>query len=127
MSAIYTLDKFFDGVFSDFGGPRRMEDFKYQVDSSQYYQSSDENGVTIEMPLAGVSKEGLRVNIEERVLTIEATPTVKSALVKPVNKSWSLADNIDIDNIVAKLENGLLTITLPRIKHMKRTVSVLVS
>lgn len=124
MSA-YALDEFLNNVFDMYAMPNVMSDFKYT--GTEYYQTNTESDITIEIPLPGMSKENLKINIEDGLLNIQATSSIKSRAIKNINKSWSLDDSIDINNINAKLENGLLTVKLIKTKPSKKTVAITVS
>jgi len=124
MSA-YALDKFLNNVFDVYAMPNVMSDFKYT--GTEYYQTNTDSDITIEIPLPGISKENLKINIEDGLLNIQATSSIKSRAVRNINKSWSLDDSIDINNINAKLENGLLTVKLTKIKPVKKSVTVTIS
>ena len=124
MSAVYTLDKIFNNLLNN---SEPLGIHNYSCDSNEYYQTSTDGEVVIEMSMPGISKENLKVNIEQNTLIIEAKPSIKSKAERGVKKCWYLPDNVDIDNITAKLENGLLTLTMPKIKPAKKTVSVTVS
>ena len=123
--SVHALDKFLNNVFDVYLMPNFSSDFTYTKD--EYYVSSDEKQWTIEMPMPGISKENLKIDIEDNLLTIKATPTVKSKFVKGVSKSWYLDESIDASSITAKLENGLLNVTLPKLKPQKKSVAVTIS
>lgn len=123
MLTTYALDKYFDRFF-DYGG---VEAWNYGSTSNQYYQSETESEVTIEMSAMGVSRADLKIEVVDHVLTVEGKPQTKSKLVSGFKKSWTLGEHIDVGNIVAKLENGVLTLSLPKIKPVKKTVSINVS
>jgi len=121
MSA-YALDKFLNNVFDMYAFPDTVSDFRYT--GTEYYQTSNDKEVIIEMPMVGISKEELKIHVEDHVFTIEATPKNKTKFSKSIKKSWTIDDTINIDGILAKLDNGLLIVTLPKVKPLKKTVSV---
>lgn len=123
--SVHALDKFLNNVFDIYATPGFSSDFTYTKD--EYYVTSDEKQWTIEIPLPGISKENLKIDIEDNMLTVQALPTVKSKAVKAVKKSWYVDESLDVSSIVAKLENGLLTISLPKIKPTKKSVAVTIS
>lgn len=123
--SVHALDKFLNNVFDIYATPGFSSDFTYTKD--EYYVTSDEKQSTIEIPLPGISKDNLKIDIEDNMLTVQALPTVKSKAVKAVKKSWYVDESIDATAIVAKLENGLLTISLPKIKPTKKSVAVTIS
>ncbi len=112
-------------VFDIYAVPGISSDFTYSRD--EYYVSVDEKQWTIEMPLPGISKDNLKIDVEDNMLTVQATPSVKSKATKSVKKSWYVDENVDVTSIVAKLDNGLLTVTLPKIKPTKKSVAVTIS
>lgn len=123
--SVHALDKFLNNVFDIYATPGFSSDFTHTKD--EYYVTSDEKQWTIEIPLPGISKDNLKIDIEDNMLTVQALPTVKSKAVKAVKKSWYVDESIDATAIVAKLENGLLTISLPKIKPTKKSVAVTIS
>ena len=84
-----------------------------------------EAGLTLVMEMPGVSRNKLDVSLEGGVLRVEGHLDFSSyAGMEPVYteynvghyaRSFSLSDKIDQDNIEARLEDGVLTLTLPRI------------
>lgn len=123
--SIYALDKFLNNVFDVYAMPGISTDFTYNKE--EYYVSSTDKQWTIEIPLPGISKEDLKIDFENSMLTVTANSTLKSKAVRNIKKSWALDDTIDVSSIAAKLENGLLTITLPKIKPTKKSISVNIS
>lgn len=114
----YSLDRYFDKIF----------DIDYSnYASNSYYESFNDKEVLIEVAMPGISKEDLKVSIVDSTLTVEATPKTKSKFAKAVKQSWKLSKDIDLENINANLSNGLLILTLPRVKPVKKTISIEVS
>ena len=108
------LDNFFTtGVIS--GRP---------TDSSRYFQMSNENAYTIEAPMIGVAKQDLSVNVEGNRLIVSANASLKSRFSNNFHQEWILNEDADVSAINAHLTNGLLTLTIPRIKPAVRSVSV---
>lgn len=103
--------------------------FKHDVAHSknEYYITAEDKQWTIEIPLPGMSKENVKVGIEDGLLTVEANPTFKSKSVRDFKCSWNIDEAVDSTNITAKLENGLLLIVLPRCKPAKKSIAVTVS
>ena len=123
--SVHALDQFLNNVFDIYAMPSFSGDFKYSKD--EYYVTSDDKQYTLEMPMPGISKEDLKVDIEEGMLVVQAAAKIKSKAVKNVKKSWYIDDSIDTGNISAKLENGLLFVTLPKAKPNKKSIAVTVS
>lgn len=123
--SVHALDRFLNNVFDVYALPTFSSDFTYIKD--EYYISSDDKQWSIEMPMPGISKDNLKVDVENSMLVVEATANIKSKAVKNIKKSWYIDDSIDINNISAKLENGLLLITLPKIKPSKKSINVTIA
>lgn len=123
--SVHALDRFLNNVFDAYAMPNFSSDFTYTKD--EYYVTSDEKQWTIEMPMPGISKDNLKIDIEDNMLTVKANPSTKSKAVKGVSKSWYLDETIDASSITAKLENGLLIVSLPKLKPQKKSVAVTIS
>lgn len=61
--------------------------------------------------VAGVPADGVQLTAEKGVLTLTAT-----APKWVWKRSFTLPDDVDVDNISASLKDGLLTINLPRVQ-----------
>jgi HSP20 family protein len=95
----------------------------------------DENAYVVEVDLPGVKKEDIKVNIdpEKRTLSISGERKFKEEVKKEdyykiessygkFMRTFSLPENVDADNIDAKTEDGVLTITIPKIKKEGKEV-----
>lgn len=70
---------------------------------------SDDN-ITLDMALAGTPKEDINVDVKGGYLNI----TVNKGEDNKIEKSYKLPEDIDIENVSAKYENGMLNIVLPK-------------
>jgi HSP20 family protein len=77
--------------------------------------------LTVEMP--GLSKQDVEVSVEGDTLTIKGGKTVekegKGWLRREIRstkfeRSFSLGDGVDAEKIKASMENGILTLSLPK-------------
>jgi HSP20 family protein len=83
-----------------------------------------DGGLTLVMEMPGVGRENLEVSLEDGVLRVEGRldfsvyagmePVYTEYNVGHYARSFSLSDKIDQDNIDARLEDGVLMLTLPR-------------
>ena len=64
-------------------------------------------GYEVEMPVSGFTPEQIEITVEDGVLTASGKNEKRS-----FRRSIVLPDEIDSDSIEAKVENGLLTLTL---------------
>jgi HSP20 family protein len=70
----------------------------------------DEKAWTVTLDLPGVAKEELSINIEGTIVRIETGKEAK----RPFKAAYELPQDIDADASAAKLENGVLTLTLAK-------------
>lgn len=119
--APYNLDRYLDSFFGTNTNVIGVRGYRTE---SRYVQTSNDTAYIIEAPMVGVTKNDLKVNIVDNNLIVTASPTVKSRFSTSFSQSWILNDDADVNNINARLENGLLTLTIPRVKVATRTVNV---
>ena len=86
------------------------------------------DGYTLEVEMPGLSKENLEMWVENNELTIlgrRAIPSVEGTLIhresRPENfrRSFELDPSIDAGKIGAKIEQGVVTLTLPKAEQVK--------
>ncbi len=65
---------------------------------------------TVTLDLPGVAKEELSINIEGTIVRIETSKEAK----RPFKAAYELPQDIDAEASAAKLENGVLTLTLAK-------------
>jgi HSP20 family molecular chaperone IbpA len=101
--------------------------FPYGVSTTaktRYTQTVNENAYVIEAPMVGVVKNDLVVNVVDNNLIVSATPSNKNRWSADFKQTWILNEDADVNAINARLENGLLTLTIPRVRPVTRTVNV---
>ncbi|HCL56575.1 MAG TPA: molecular chaperone Hsp20 [Spirochaetia bacterium] len=79
--------------------------------------------------IPGVSKETLEIEVEKNTLKIKGSPVWESGEWEAVyrefkddyefERSFEIGDDIDKDNIKAKIENGVLGLVLPKQEKAK--------
>jgi HSP20 family protein len=88
-------------------------------------------GYQLELNVPGRNKEDFNINLEKDLLTVsfeakkenkpEGITTVRREFsVKSFKRSFSLDEKIDVTNIQAKYENGILRIELPKKEEVKQ-------
>ena len=93
------------------------------------------DGYTLEIEMPGVAKEGLDISFDNNDLTIvgrRPLPQVEGTLIhhesRPENfrRTFELDPSIDGNKISGKIEQGLVTVTLPKAENVKpRKITVL--
>jgi HSP20 family protein len=85
-------------------------------------------GYTLQVEMPGVNKEGLEISVENNELTIlgrRSLPTIDGTVIhreiRPNNfrRTFELDPSIDTAKINAKIEQGVLTLTLPKTEQVK--------
>lgn len=84
----------------------------------QVSQSDEATVLSVDVP--GLSREQLQLRIEENMVhlsSVEGAP-------RQVRRSWELPHKIDATASSAKLELGVLTLTLQRLQPVDKTVTL---
>ena len=92
------------------------------------------DGYMLEIEMPGVGKDGLDIAVENHELTIigrRSVPAAEGTAIhresRPENfrRTFELDPSIDANKISAKIDQGLMTLTLPKAEHVKpRKISV---
>lgn len=86
----------------------------------------------IELSAAGLGKDDFKVNIEEGLLTIsfekkeeakadDYKTVIREFTQKSFKRSFTIDDKVDVDNIQAKYDQGVLKLHLPKREQAKIT------
>jgi HSP20 family protein len=125
------VNNVFNSVFDDL-----LNQIPTWKDNSLHYPPVNihetKDGYHIELSAAGLSKDDLKVNIEEGLLTIsfekkeepkaEDYKTVRREFTqKSFKRSFTIDDKVDVDNIQAKYDQGVLKLHLPKREQAKIT------
>jgi len=86
------------------------------------------DGYTLEIEMPGVKKDGLEISVESNELTIigrRSLPAMAGTLIhresRPENfrRLFEIDPSIDANKISAKIDQGLVMLTLPKAEHVK--------
>jgi len=86
------------------------------------------DGYTLEVEMPGVSKDNLEMWVENNELTIlgrRSMPSIEGTLIhresrqENFRRSFELDPSIDAEKISAKIEQGVVTLTLPKAEQVK--------
>jgi HSP20 family protein len=86
------------------------------------------DGYMLEIEMPGVRKDGLDISFENNELTVigrRSLPALEGTLIhresRPENfrRVFELDPSIDANKINAKIDQGLVTMTLPKAEHVK--------
>ncbi len=70
----------------------------------------DDKAWTVTLDVPGISREDLAISVEGPVVRIETRPEAQ----RQYKAAWELPQDIDVESTSAKLENGVLTLTLAK-------------
>ncbi len=88
----------------------------------------DANNYYARFEIPGVKKEDVKVELNDRMLTVSAERKTKAEGGEQsfsLSRSVSVPDSVAADKIGAKLEDGMLTVTLPKQENRKpRTIDI---
>lgn len=88
----------------------------------------DGEGYMLQVEMPGVNKEGLEIAVENNELTIlgrRSLPTVEGTVIhresrsNNFRRSFELDPSIDTGKISAKIDQGVVTLTLPKAEQVK--------
>lgn len=95
---------------------------------SNYFFTTNEDNYILEVPMVGITKENLSIVIEDNKLTISAKADDKiSYYAREFKQTWYVPKDANLDELAAKLEYGVLRLTVARIKPVKKVVNVAVA
>ena len=95
----------------------------YQCESFKINITDQEESYVMEAELPGFSQEDVSIQLNDSRLTIETTKEEKELTSKFLMKErtsknykrvFSLPNNVEKDMIAASMENGILTLTIPK-------------
>lgn len=115
-------DPFFKTLDTVFEGSRiqRLPETKVSKGDSEY---------SVSMSVPGLTKEDLKISIKEGVLKISYEKEEKDEkyhFVESFSKQYRIPDDVKEKDIEGKVENGVLTLTLPidKKKSLERLISL---
>lgn len=111
----------------------RTHDRPTYVPATDIYQKEQNIVIMADMP--GVDENSVHIHVEKNILTItgHTVPVIpegfhlRYAEYQPgvYERSFSLADDIDLDKIEAAMKNGVLSVILPKAEQTQpRTITV---
>ena len=79
-----------------------------------------DDAFTLTLDLPGIAKEELSIGVEGQILRIETKPEA----ARQAKYAWELPQDVDVSASAAKLENGVLTLTLTRVKPVAKVTQI---
>jgi HSP20 family protein len=133
-AALQTVNHLFDEVLN-----RNIGDLVGDPDFSHTYPAvniiENEQAFKIELAAPGLPKEAFKIHLEKGQLTISATQKAATETPNPTElrytrrefnyltfkRSFELPENVDATQIKAAYEQGVLTLTIPKVEPKNLT------
>lgn len=123
----YSVNNLVDEMLRDFSKPVAKNVKRIPLNVFE-----DENGYFLELSVPGYSKEQFKISSKDDQLIIKAEVEEKEETtykrrefsVSAFEKSYYLPDNVDLDNISAKYNNGVLTIELQKQVKEEKNIQI---
>lgn len=109
-----------------------LESAEERTESARFYRPytdihDSENTIVVTMDVPGVDRKDVDIKLEKDVLTITGLvdlsgydglePLYTEYNVGNYTRSFTISNEVDRDGIAAKIDNGVLTVTLPKSKE----------
>jgi len=107
-----TLDRYFDAALQ---AP--------VVQTSNCCIAEDDKAYTLSFDVPGVTREQLSIGIEANVVRLETLPEAP----RQYKAAYELPQDIDVAASEAKLENGVLTLKLAKLKPESKTTKLAIN
>ena len=82
--------------------------------------TQDEKSTTLQLDVPGLAREQLSISIEGNVVRLQSV----EGAPRQVQRAWELAADIDAAHSSAKLENGVLTLTLAKVEPVSKATTL---
>ena len=132
-NVLIVFDKFIADVFKT---PIFNDEVKTGTATPSVNVAENAGEYRLEVAAPGLTKEDFKVNIEDNTLTISAEKKVENETKEgekylrrefgytAFQRSFTLPETIDIANIKATYENGVLHLSLPKVEVKKASKTI---
>lgn len=118
------IDEFPEGISFEVGG------FNPRLDLAE-----DDTKIYVYVELPGVSKENVKLSLQDNILTIKGEKKKEiedekinyfrsERIFGAFSRAIELPVEVDMDNVSAKFENGVLYIELPKVQKAKKEKTI---
>jgi len=114
------LENFFERAFQMGNRVNPFEGLSHRQVPVDLY--SDEDAYYVQAELPGVNKKDVSIEIDNAVLEIRAhrsTGEEGSKVETNFSRKITVGDDINVDQVKARMEDGILTVTLPKSETRK--------
>jgi len=129
-SDVDLFDLLLNDLFVDNFKPMR---YKSKIKQITYDVIENDKEYLVEIPLAGIKKEDIKVNVEKQILNIvaeriennEINYNRKETFFGKFEKSFKLPDDVDKENITANSVDGILKIIIPKLEQKNDNIKTI--
>jgi len=91
------------------------------LDSYKYRTTLDEqeNCYVIHAQVPGLSKEDINITLDDNILKIRGEKAINDHMTCSINKELSLGRDVNSSKITAKVDNGILEVSIPKLEKCK--------
>ena len=89
---------------------------------ADYTVTQDDKATTLQLDVPGLARDQLQITIEGKQVRLQSLESAP----RQVRRAWELPEDIDASTSTAKLENGVLTLTLVRLVPADKAVQLVV-
>jgi HSP20 family protein len=115
------LDTMFNDIFNDEFTSRPYMSMAKR--NSQVLNRDEDWQIVFAIP--GVKKDRVSIKVDDFILSVSydsKNANEQFNFVSSFSRSWNVGHDVDVSKIVAKHEDGILTITVPKPEAKKRVV-----
>lgn len=112
------FDKLVDKIFDDANKPLWKTTF---FSTDDFDNAKVQNGI-IYLGLPGYSKDDINIDVQGRILIVSADIQEEDSnpFRKSFRRKWHLADDANIDEVTATMDDGLLSISFGKTSENKK-------
>lgn len=128
--SLKSLNSFFENILTDFPAVETSKNQNSGFNFPPVNISESKDNYELEFNVPGRNKEDFKITVDKNILTVsfekkeESKDENKKQIKKeftlqPFKRSFTLDEKVISDNIAAKYENGLLTLSIPKKEEVK--------
>lgn len=97
---------------------KKNESYMETLPATDIIDSEKNAIISLEVP--GANAKTVSVEVKDQILTVEAKSSLTyQGMPLMYKRSFQLSDAVDVENISARTQDGVLTITLPKSERAK--------
>ena len=102
-----------------FGRSTRFDEDKASI--LLYYR---DNNYIITAQVPGMSKDDITIKLEDSILKVTGEKQINETMTTSINKEFTVSSAINTAKIQAKVENGILTISIPQKENKCKEIKI---